>query len=220
MPTNVYIDGFNLYYGSLKSRWPGLNLKWLDIGHFCSSLLPGHTINKIRYFTAGVIPPPYDPQQRIRQDTYIRALNTIRNLDVHLSWFNERPGLRSQFPFAYQYNNRKRPPQRVLLSLPEEKGSDVNLASYLLFDCFQNQFDEAVVISNDSDLVVPIKLVVGEFHKTVSVINPHPKVKRSAVLAGAATWTFQDINKRYFVNSQFPASMTDAQGTFIKPSSW
>jgi hypothetical protein len=37
----------------------------------------------------------------------------------------------------------------------EEKGSDVNLASHLLLDAFQNSFDVGAVLSNDSDLVEP-----------------------------------------------------------------
>lgn len=50
MITNVYIDGFNLYYGCLK-RSP---YKWLDLGSLCSQLLPQNDIKRIRYFTARV----------------------------------------------------------------------------------------------------------------------------------------------------------------------
>lgn len=34
----------------------------------------------------------------------------------------------------------------------EEKGSDVNLATYLLVDCYRSDCDVAVIVSNDSDL--------------------------------------------------------------------
>jgi len=44
----------------------------------------------------------------------------------------------------------------------KEKGSDVNLATYLLMDGFKREYEMAVVISNDSDLVEPIKLVTSE----------------------------------------------------------
>ena len=40
----------------------------------------------------------------------------------------------------------------------EEKGSDVNLASHLLLDGFQQTRDTVVVFSNDSDLRVPIRI--------------------------------------------------------------
>ncbi len=220
MATNFYIDGFNLYYGAVKTRWP--QFKWLDIGAFCSALLPTHTINRIRYFTALVIPPPEDPQMRIRQDIYLRALRTVPNLHVHdEGWFILKEGLRRQFPLAYPKNRRVgSPPQSVYVQLPEEKGSDVNLAAYLLLDCFQGDFDEAVVISNDADLAVSIDMVVTKFRKTVGVVNPHPKSRRSVTLQKVASWTFQTLNRHHLANSQFPPTLTDSQGTITKPATW
>lgn len=50
MSTNFYIDGFNLYYRAIKSRYP--QYKWLDIQSFCESLLPKHEVKRVRYFTA------------------------------------------------------------------------------------------------------------------------------------------------------------------------
>ena len=52
MKTNVYIDGFNLYYGAVK----GTPHKWLDLAALCTRLFPRNQINRIRYFTAIVIP--------------------------------------------------------------------------------------------------------------------------------------------------------------------
>ena len=48
----------------------------------------------------------------------------------------------------------------------EEKGSDVNLASYLLLDGFEDAYEMAVVVSNDSDLQLPIKMVRTTLEKT------------------------------------------------------
>ena len=44
----------------------------------------------------------------------------------------------------------------------EEKGSDVNLPSYLLRDGFLGEYEAAVVISDDSDLVEPTQ--IGRAH--------------------------------------------------------
>ena len=44
----------------------------------------------------------------------------------------------------------------------EEKGSDVNLGTHLLNDAWKGLFDAAVVISNDTDLVTPIRMVTVE----------------------------------------------------------
>jgi hypothetical protein len=51
---NVYVDGFNLYYGCLK----GSPYKWLDLEILCRVLLPSDQISKIRYFTAKVSARP------------------------------------------------------------------------------------------------------------------------------------------------------------------
>jgi hypothetical protein len=64
----------------------------------------------------------------------------------------------------------------------EEKGSDVNLASHLLLDAFQNNFDVAAVLSNDSDLVEPIRIVTQVIGKPVGLLspvsNPTPDLRR------------------------------------------
>src|SRR5215203_357311 len=83
MRTNVYIDGFNLFYGCLK----GSPYKWLDIEALCRRLLPRDHINRIRYFTALVTARPGDLQQPVRQETYLRALETLPTVTVHLGEF-------------------------------------------------------------------------------------------------------------------------------------
>lgn len=51
MRTRVYVDGFNLYYGALK----GTLFKWLNLVALSYRVLPsGHTIEKLKYFTAKV----------------------------------------------------------------------------------------------------------------------------------------------------------------------
>jgi len=45
----------------------------------------------------------------------------------------------------------------VGVSHREEKGSDVNLASRLLIDALTGKMDAAVVISNDSDVALPVR---------------------------------------------------------------
>ena len=58
----------------------------------------------------------------------------------------------------------------------EEKGSDVNLATYLLIDALLKDSDIAVVVSNDPDLCEPIRIVNDEFGVPVGLLNPHRNV--------------------------------------------
>lgn len=216
MTTNVYIDGFNLYRGCIRNS----AYKWLDLYALCATLLPGHTINKIRYFTARVKSFRHDPGAPNRQQTYLRAIDTIPQVIVHTDGrYVARTGLLPQYPFAYRDPNRA--PQMVQIRRLEEKRTDVDIASYLLLDCFANDFDEAVVISNDSDLVTPIQVVRTQFAKRIGVINPHPPQGMSGDLIKAASYSVREINESVLAKSQFPPILTDSHGRAIKkPPSW
>ena len=71
--TLVYVDGFNLYYGSLKrTGW-----KWLDLVALCDSVLAAHhDILAVKYFTARVSPTANDPSKPQRQQLYLRAASS------------------------------------------------------------------------------------------------------------------------------------------------
>ena len=186
------------------------------------ALLPGHTINRIRYFTARPKGLPNDPNVHTRHDLYLRALRTLPNLDIHLGRFADREAVLPQFPFAYHNNANpaKHPPLMVKVKKSEEKRSDVNLATHLLLDCFNNEFDTAVVISNDADLVEPIKVVRQRFNKQVIVINPQRTSNVTHELKQAATSFMQRINTKHLANSQFPSTLSDGIGQFTKPPTW
>ena len=214
MASNIYIDGFNLYYGAVR----GSPFKWLNLAEMCRRLLPNREIKRIRYFTARVVPLPHDQQAPQRQDLYLRALQTVPNLSIHLGRFSSNPSKAPIFPFVYHHPSG--PPEMVQIMRTEEKRSDVNLATLLLLDCFNSDFDEAVIISNDSDLTLPVESVVNRFNRPVGIINPHYRSSISRELSGAASWFYRRINKNVLANSLFPTVMTDTQGQFTKPSRW
>jgi hypothetical protein len=99
----------------------------------------------------------------------------------------------------------------------EEKGSDVNLATHLLLDACRNDYDVAVVITNDSDLAEPLRVVRQEFGKTVGILNPYSRT--SFQLARYAHFT-KPIRPGVLAASQFSPTLMDAHGTFYKPSTW
>ena len=143
------MDGFNLYHGALRKR----PYRWLNLSSFAQGLLkPYNAIVSIHYFTAPVAPTAGDPNKPIRQDVYLRARSTIPGLTITEGHFLHNPP-----------------------APPREKGSDVNLATQLLLDAFDDRFDVALVVSNDSDLATPIDVVVNRFGKKVGVgaASPH-----------------------------------------------
>ncbi|MCH8089281.1 MAG: NYN domain-containing protein [Chloroflexi bacterium] len=216
----VYIDGFNFYHGAVKNT----TFKWLNLQEVCHKLFPKHDIDLIRFFTARVIGFDHDPQAPDRQDVYIRALGTLSKFQIHdEGWFARHATLYPQYPLAYRPANQKpprRPPQFVQVQRIEEKRTDVDIATYLLVDCFLNHFDEAVVISNDGDLALPIEMVRDQFQKAITVVNPHHRSKMSSGLRKASSKQVWTINKKILATSQFASPMTDAKGSFTKPSSW
>ena len=99
----------------------------------------------------------------------------------------------------------------------EEKGSDVNLATHLLHDAHMGRFDVAVIVSNDSDLLEPIKIVREELGKVVGILNPHPHPSRALL---RHIDFIKQIRAGVLRTAQFPPTLTDAHGTFTKPPSW
>jgi uncharacterized LabA/DUF88 family protein len=221
---NVYIDGFNLYYCAVR----GTGFKWLDLSKMCINLFPGRDINKISYFTAKVKASSHDPDAPTRQEVYWRALKTIPNLEIVEGSFVRWPRLMPQFPLAYINNNYKNPPQRVQVERTEEKGSDVNLAAMLVYDGYIHDTDEAIVVSNDSDLALAIEIVTSKLSQTVIVVNPnrtsrarrYKNCKISAELKRVATRYIGSINDNLLAKSLFPSTFSDSVGTISKPQGW
>jgi len=90
----------------------------------------------------------------------------------------------------------------------------------LLVDCFDKDFDEAVVVSNDSDLALPIEFVVKKFKKNVILVNPDRNNPPSGKLRSVASSYMPRINNSVLEKAQFPETMTDTRGSFTKPASW
>lgn len=208
MPTNVYIDGFNLYYGCLK----GTPYRWLDLEAFCRQLLPNESIGKIGYFTSRVS-GKIDATAPVRQDMYLRALRTLPLVEIRFGTFLTK---NVWMPLA---DPPAHGPRKVRVIKTEEKGSDVNLAAHMLLDAARRRCDTSVIVSNDSDLIEPVKLARYELGRRVGVINPHPARKRSRRLSEDAHF-FKQVRESALASSQFPEGLVDAGGSFHKPKAW
>ena len=218
MRTNVYVDGFNLYYRALKDS---IYYKWLDIYKLSQALIPSHEINRIRYFTAIIKHDASDPTRQTRQLAFLRALNTIDCLTIHYGQFKDR--------------QKRRPPVHpipgitgsILFKDREEKGSDVNLATHLLVDGYEKDYEQALVISNDSDLAEPIRMVRERLGLNIGVVNPSPppkKGKKDQNPTAAELQKVASFRRRIWVKTlrecQFPDTLRDKDGELKKPSEW
>ena len=209
MKTNFYIDGFNLYYRALRDT----PFKWLDLRKLAETLFPRDTVNQICYFTAKIDPRPNDPSQPQRQQAYLRALRTLPGFQAHYGTF------RTWTKTRLLARPMKGMPPYVDVMNTEEKGSDVNLVTRLLVDGFKGVYEQAVVISNDSDLASAIRCVRDDLSLQIGVVNPDRKTPIQQSLKESATFV-KTIRAHHLKKCQFPETLMDEKGIIRKPSKW
>jgi len=141
----VYIDGFNLYFGTLAQS----PYRWLDLDRFARFLRPSDDVRKIKYFTAMVVGPTQP-----NQEAYLKALSTRPSVEVILGNFKKKTVECSNARCPGRPRNIRR------FKTLEEKRTDVNIALHMLDDMYQGNCERLVLISGDSDLVPAIDLVL------------------------------------------------------------
>jgi uncharacterized LabA/DUF88 family protein len=201
----VYIDGFNLYYALLK---PNRAVRWLDLAALGSALRPADTVT-VRYFTAKVLRVP-DPSSEVRQRLYLKALETLPTVTVEFGHFTAHE---VRMALVSPPNNG---PRTALVWKTEEKGSDVNIATRLLLDGQDGLYDEAIVISGDSDLVEPIR-EANRRYGPVHVRNPRDV---HSDLALAAT-SYGRLDPALLPRCQLPDTVHLPTGRSVtRPATW
>lgn len=232
---NAYIDGFNLYKGALERR---PDLKWVDIKKFCQELRPDMQLSHVYYFTARVKERFPEDQAPRRQHAYLRVLSH-EGIDVvygkfikDSSWLRVsstlreniiEPVLPSHFGLTQKALNdsalRSIPDlPRAQVSFMEEKGSDVNLASYLLRDAFLDRVPAALLVTGDSDLVTPVAFAVAQ-GVNVKTVVPNRNINVDS-LRSASTY-FEQLHVSILKNSQYPDLYKTPKGAIIRrPSAW
>jgi uncharacterized LabA/DUF88 family protein len=153
-PTIVYVDGFNLYFGTLAQS----AFRWLDLERLARLLRPSDDLKRVKYFTAMVSGPT-----RPHQEAYLKALSTRPSVEVILGNFKKK---------TVECANSRCPGNARKLrrfTTREEKRTDVNIALHMLDDLYQNRCERFVLISGDSDLVPAIELVL--FRRAFAKVN-------------------------------------------------
>lgn len=180
---NVYIDGFNFYHGLMAKDWG--RYRWLDfVALFRRRIRPGQELGTIKYFTAIV---SHQPAKIPRQETFLRALEVRGGLTVIRGSFELREVKCARCDQWYKR--------------PREKQTDVNIASHLVADAYEDAYDTAWLVSADGDLAPAVRLVQERRNRTVVLIDP-PR-RHSDELEGVADrhWHFSEAHMR---QSQLP----------------
>ena len=103
------------------------------------------------------------------------------------------------------------------------EGSDVNLGSHLVRDALTDAFDRAIIVTNDTDLIEPIRIAREEANKSVGLLSTVVGEIQSngrwrgasEKLVAAADFTLY-IHNKHLAQSQFPQVI----GQAIRPATW
>ncbi len=207
MKVYVYVDGFNLYYRALKNS----QHKWLNLHRLAERLLnSGDNVELVRYFTARVSARSGDKDAPRRQQLLFNALKTVPTVRFHYGKFLPKTKRR---PLVSD------PTKFVEIHDTEEKGSDVNLAVHLLNDGWQGSYDVALVLSQDTDLIEPIRLVTQQLGLKVGLVWLDGR-RPNKDLASVATFV-RHVRSSDLAAAQFPNPIVRPNGTEIhKPAKW
>ena len=212
MAAFVYIDGFAVYHMCFRHSADRNHLKWLDFRALAAALLPNEDIAKVRYYTARVGDLPEDPQRASRQDAYLRALATLPGFEICQGNFvKSKRDVRLVSPPAGV-------DPRQTAWVRQEKRSDVTLATHLITDAFDGQMSVALLMTNDSDFVEPVRIVRERFGVRLIVISPDDRVSKR--LAKAASFA-RPLDYGLLEECQLPDVVVDAEGREIyRPPAW
>lgn len=200
----TYIDGFNLYFGLRSKGWR--KYYWLDIHQLSLSLLrPGQQLAAVHYFTARIRANGHNVEDIRRQSLYIEALQTLPDTTLHFGHYLDKP--------------RRCRQCGALWMGYEEKMTDVNIASQMLSDAFDDRFDTALIVSADSDLTTPVSKVRQRF-PAKRVVIAEPPGRHSTALCNVASGYFT-IGEAKFRASQLPDQVQRADGFVLsRPIHW
>ena len=195
----VYIDGFNLYYGVRQTF--GRRFLWLDLEAMSRSLLqPNQTLVAVKYFTARVRRPA---DSQLCQNTYLDALGStsVQVIEGKL-----------------QLNDVKCPQCQTKFKKPEEKRTDVAIASHMVADAYLGDFDAAMIVGGDSDMIPPVTMVTAMSNRRVIVACPPARQSHELMnIAGSRTF----INRANLAQSQLPDPCALPSGVIVnRPAEW
>ena len=193
------VDGFNLYH-SLAENPAHHHLKWLNVDKLLRTYFPVG-LEKVLYFTS---PTPWDADKVARHKILIRALEST-GIEVVYGKFKDR--------------DRKCPKCKQYYKSREEKQTDVGIALTLFRMAYEKKFDEAILLTGDSDQLPTFR----EVHKCFPGLRLGvvlPLGREAAELKTEADFYIR-IKTRILEKCLFDNQIKLADGTIlVRPPEW
>lgn len=182
-----YIDGFNFYNGLMSKGWG--RYRWLNWHAVLLRYMRNdQQLVGVKYFTSRMT---HQPDKLARQDDYLRVMELAGDIEVIPGKWDKR---RVTCPDC---GNR--------FKIPQEKFTDVAIASHLVADAAQGLYDTAILCTGDSDLVPAVETVRARFGRFVILMDP-PQRHSDDLIEAADIHVHTRAN--YLTQSQFPNPFT------------
>lgn len=222
--TIAYVDGFNLYFGSLR----GTPYRWLDltalVKQLCNEQNPDCDLIGIKYYTADIkakLSSHGEASCKAQQD-YLLSLQAYSNVQgAPLEIVKGKYNIQTKAYYAHQepvdFDSK------LAVWVAEEKQTDVAIAVHMVCDVIKNACNQVVVFSNDSDLAPALSAVKSlRSDLTIGVVAPIRGENRqpSADLKNIADWTRHGIKDRELAAAQLPDKVLTRKRAIAKPEHW
>ena len=208
-----FIDGFNVYHSLDVYDIITKNSKdyyyykyrkylWLDFLTLSERFIRKQdSISGVHYFSAYAT---WKPQSMKRHRILVDALQS-RGVNVVMGKFKEK--------------DRHCKKCGGFFKAREEKQTDVNIAIYLFKEAYADNYDTAILMTNDTDLMPEIKIVKGTFpEKKIGVLFP---IGRWSTELKHARDFWRKVAKKDLSKSQFPDQVELPTGTILtRPQPW
>ena len=200
----TYIDGFNCYFGLKESGWK--RYYWLDYPklskRLAATLKTEVSLVATKYFTSRISEPE---DKRKRQSDYLEVLTARGSIEIFYGNYRHS---------HYKCTGCNRPN-----TIPNEKQTDVNIAVQMMIDAHQDNFDTAMLVGGDSDLVPPINAIRNLFpKKRVMAVFPPKRISKQIRNACNGFFHIGEIDLK---NNLLPEEVTKPDGYTIRcPASW
>lgn len=209
--TVFIIDGFNLYHSVREAAkfFNGKGTKWLNIKELCSSYL--HIISRtaklkqVYYFSAlAKHLEATHPDVTTRHRKFIECIKDTEII-IHLARFKKKNVLCNHCGKSIKRH--------------EEKETDVAIASSLFEILYNDEADNIVIMSGDTDIAPSVR-TAKKMYPTKLIGFAFPYQRKNKELSVIADFSFT-ISKEQYGKYQFPDPYILKNGRKIyKPAEW
>lgn len=200
---SFFIDGFNFYH-SLESKSRYRKYKWIDYSKLVKFFVTSKDqIVDIIYFTSYAF---WDQEKKKRHKILVDALR-LRGVKIVFGKFKIR--------------DKKCRICKSTYKIPEEKQTDINIAVKLMESAINDEFDTAILVTGDSDLVPAVEAMKRIFPaKRIGLLIP---IGRSSIELENTCDFKARVKEKHLISSQFPDTIVlDSKKGIVlqRPSSW